>query len=147
MGTAADPAERDDALNADAAGSAPEPRPETATGERIFVGREPEIAQAIATSCAGGSVVVRGRAGIGKRALMREVRRRIAAAGTHVSLWPSIATAKQMVADLAEQVHAAIGLEVPERLIPPRFRAAARRSGVIEFRHIKRTLSREPAAE
>lgn len=151
MGTAADPAHRDDTLSADP-GEAPgdgDPAAQAPglTEQPLFVGRAPEIAQMVATLSAGGSVVVRGRAGIGKRALMREVRRRIIAAGTHVCLWPTVATAKQMVADLAEQVHAAIGLEVPERLIPPRFRAAARRSGVIEFRHIKRTLSREPAAE
>lgn len=84
---------------------------------------------------------------MGRRALLRAVHERIAAEGTRVSLWPSVATPKRMVADLAEQVHAAIGLEVPERLIPTRFRATARRSGVIEFRHIRRTLTREPVAE
>lgn len=31
-------------------------------------------------------------------------------------------------------------------MIPPRIRAAARRSGAIELRHIERSLSREPAA-
>ena len=149
MRTAADPAHRDDALSAgeDDPPDAADCVPEALTADRLFVGREAEITQAVATLSAGGSVVVRGRAGIGKRALMRAVRRRIAVTGTHVCLWPSIATTKQMVADLAEQVHAVIGLEVPERLIPPRFRAAARRSGVIAFRHIKRTLTREPAAE
>jgi hypothetical protein len=154
MATAADPAERDDALTEGApdppgedADTVEVPTPEAADVGGLFVGREAEIAQAVTTLSAGGSVVVRGKAGIGKRALMREVRRRIAATGSHVCLWPTVATAKQMVADLAEQVHAAIGLEVPERFIPPRFRAASRRSGMIEFRHIKRTLSREPAAE
>jgi hypothetical protein len=43
-------------------------------------------------------------------------------------------------------VQAAIGLEAPERLIPPRFRAVGRRAVVIELRHIERSLSREPAA-
>jgi CheY-like chemotaxis protein len=58
-----------------------------------------------------------------------------------------IRTSKQMTADLAEQIHETIGLQVPERLIPPRFRAAAAVTGTIAFRHIRRTLAREPVAD
>jgi MoxR-like ATPase len=104
MGAAADPAERDDTLSADKTDPLGDgdPAAEAPDAGHLFVGRTPEIAQAVATLAAGGSTVVRGRAGIGKRALMREVRRRIAAAGTQVCLWPSIAIAKQIAADLAE---------------------------------------------
>ena len=129
-------------LDAPPAQPAAEPPPEP-----IFVGREAQIAEAVAALVAGGSVVVRGKAGVGKRALMRQVRKRLAASGERLCLWPSITTPKAMAADLAEQVHNAVGLQVPERLVPPRFRAAAARTGVIEFRHIKRTLTREPVAE
>jgi hypothetical protein len=130
MGTLDDAPERDDAL----------------TPVR-FVGRAAEIARAVEALHQGGSLVVRGKAGIGKRALLGEVRQALEREGRMICLWPSVATAKQMIADLAEQTHNAIGLEVPERMIPPRFRAAAHRTGRIEFRHIKRTLLREPIAE
>jgi hypothetical protein len=40
-----------------------------------------------------------------------------------------------------------VGLAVPERLIPPRFRAAAARTGSVPYRHIKRSLGREPVAD
>ncbi|MBK1732766.1 hypothetical protein [Thiococcus pfennigii] len=111
----------------------------------VFVGRRLEIAQITRALLAGSSVVVKGRPGIGKRALLREVRAGLA--GQRVCLAPSIATPKQLTADLAEQIHEAIGLAVPEELIPPRFRAAAQRTGQIEFRHIRRSLSREPVAD
>ncbi|EXJ16925.1 hypothetical protein D779_1748 [Imhoffiella purpurea] len=93
----------------------------------------------------GSSVIVKGRAGIGKRTLLGKVREELAT--QRVCLAPSMSTVKQMAADLAEQVHEAIGLQVPERLIPPRFRAMAERTGAVPFRHIKRNLSREPVAD
>lgn len=65
MGTAADPAHRDDVLRADAGDPRDEGEPirEAPTPDRIFVGPVPEVAQAVATPKAGGSVVVPGRAG------------------------------------------------------------------------------------
>jgi hypothetical protein len=36
---------------------------------------------------------------------------------------------------------------VPERLIPPRFRAETKRTGRVPWRRIKRSLLREPARE
>lgn len=111
----------------------------------LFVGRRLEILQITRALVAGSSVIVKGRAGIGKRTLLRQVRAGLADA--RICLAPSVSTPKQMAADLAEQIHEAIGLQVPERLIPPRFRVLAERSGRIEFRHIKRSLAREPVAD
>ena len=111
----------------------------------VFVGRRLETAQIVRALLSGSSVVVKGRAGIGKRALLREVRARLT--GERICLSPSVSTPKQMAADLAEQIHEAIGLEIPERLIPPRWRAVAERTGRVDFKHIKRSLSREPVAD
>ncbi|EXJ13570.1 P-loop NTPase family protein [Imhoffiella purpurea] len=125
-----------------------DPRPPEGQAEpeaRIFVGRRLEISQISTALLAGSSVIVKGRAGIGKRTLLGKVREELA--GQRICLAPSVATPKQLAADLAEQIHEAIGLEVPERLIPPRFRAVAERTGNVEFRHIRRTLSREPVAD
>ena len=119
---------------------------EVAQGEdRIFVGRTLEIAQISRALLQGSNVVVKGRAGIGKRALLAKVREAIAE--QRVCLHPSTGTAKQFLADLAAQIHDAYGLAVPERLIPPRFRAAATRTGSVPYRHIKRSLGREPVAD
>ena len=120
------------------------PEPDVAP---IFVGRAREIGEAAEALLAGSSIVVRGKAGIGKRAFLRQVRARVAADGALVCLWPRVSTAKQMGFDLCEQVHEAIGLRVPESLIPPRFRAAARRTGTVPFHHIRRGVARMTAAD
>lgn len=111
----------------------------------LFVGRQLEIAQITRALLAGSSVVVKGRAGVGKRALLGQVR--AALSGERICLAPSVSTPKQITTDLAEQIHAALGLEIPERLIPPRWRAVAERTGRVEFKHIRRALSREPVAD
>ena len=104
---------------------------------KIFVGRTLEIAQIGRALLPGSNVVVKGRAGIGKRSLLAQVRASIA--DQRVCLYASTGTAKQFAAELAEQVHDAVGLSVPERLIPTRFRAAAASTGTVPFRHIKRS--------
>lgn len=125
--------DRDDTLTADAAET-------TTTPEPIFVGHAAEVEQALAGLRVGHSLLVKGQPGLGKRALLREVRRRLS--GERVCLWPTLSTPKTFVADLAEQVHQAVGLAIPERLVPPRFRAEANRTGRVEWRHIQRTLTR-----
>lgn len=138
-------AERDE-LNVGEAEQSGADRPEAARGEdRIFVGRTLEIAQISRALLAGSNVVVKGRAGIGKRSLLAKVRATIA--DQRLCLHPGTNTPKQFVADLAEQIHDAYGLAIPERLIPPRFRAAATRTGSVPYRHIKRSLGREPVAD
>jgi len=110
-----------------------------------FVGREREIAEAAEALEAGNSIVVKGRAGMGKRAMLRQVRAQLE--GERVCLWPEMATASAMVQSLAQQVHEQLGLVVPERLIPPRFRAQAHREGRIAWKRIQRSILREPVRE
>ncbi|MCF7992158.1 MAG: hypothetical protein K9M02_17095 [Thiohalocapsa sp.] len=127
-------------------GTAPVPPAETVPAT-IFVGRQAQIREAADALLAGSSVVVKGKAGIGKRAFLRQVRAAVQADGGRITLWPSVATAKQFGFELCEQVHGAIGLQVPESMIPVRFRAAAYRTGTVPFRHIKRALARMTAAD
>ena len=115
------------------------------SGDSLFVGRTLEIAQVSRALLQGSNVVVKGRAGVGKRALLAQVRKTVSA--QRVCLHPGPGTPKQFAADLAEQIDATLGLAVPERLIPPRFRSAAARTGTVPFRHIKRTLGRETVVE
>jgi hypothetical protein len=58
-----------------------------------------------------------------------------------------MATASAMVQSLAHQVHERLGLEIPERLIPPRFRAQAHREGHVAWKRIQRSILREPVRE
>jgi hypothetical protein len=143
MVAAANPAHSDDALNDEF----PETETETETSvpEAVFVGRAIELDQALNALRIGHSLVVKGSPGIGKRALLHEVRRQLA--GERICLWPTLTTPKIFVAELAEQVHQAVGLAIPERLIPPRFRSLANRTGTIAWRHIQRTVVRQPAQE
>lgn len=111
----------------------------------IFVGRVAELRQALEALRIGHSVLIKGPPGIGKRALLREIRQQIA--GERICLRPTLSTPKQFVFELAEQVHQGIGLTVPESLIPPRFRAEAKRTGRINWQHIQRTIQRLPAQD
>ena len=113
------------------------------TANALFIGRTAEMVQALDALRAGNSVVVKSRAGMGKRALLRQIKNRLD--GERPCLWPSMTTPKTMVEDLAEQVHERLGLVVPERFIPPRFRAEAYRTGRVPWRHIHRSLLRAPA--
>lgn len=132
MGTSASTTRRDDELDP----VMPPP---------LFVGRSREIEQGLTALRIGHSILIKGQPGIGKRMLLREIRGQLSK--ERICLWPTLATPKQFAADLAEQVHHAIGLSIPERLIPPRFRAEAERTGHIRWKHIHRTVSRQPAQE
>lgn len=133
MATTSSTADRDDELRAGSAAPS------------IFVGRADEIDQSLPALRIGHSILIKGQPGIGKRSLLREVHRLLSQ--ERVCLWPTLATPKQFVAELAEQVHHTIGLSIPERLVPPRFRAEAERTGRIQWKHIHRTLVRQPAQE
>ena len=111
----------------------------------IFVGREAEIAEAVESVGRGNSVLLKGRPGIGKRSLLKRIRERIAA--DRLCLAPDMTTARAMANSLAEQTHEQIGLIVPERLIPGRWRAQAHRDGRVGWSRIQRTISREPVGQ
>ncbi len=111
----------------------------------FFVGRTLEFKQVSSALLNGSSVVIKARPGMGKRTLLAQVRAGMP--DDRVCLHPSVSTPKQMCADLAEQIHLAFGLKIPERLIPPRFRSKAEKTGYVDYRHIKRSLGRLPVAD
>jgi hypothetical protein len=115
---------------------------ESVTG---FVGRDDPLTEALATLRAGNSLLIKGRAGIGKRAFLRQLKARLEA--ERPCLFPTGASGKLMVQDLAEQAHQAVSLAVPERLVPGRYRARAHQEGRVRWAWIKRTLARLPTRD
>ncbi len=90
-------------------------------------------------------MLVRGRPGIGKSALLAEVFHRLAA--ERVCLWARDTNTKAMVFELAEQAQRTVGLRVPERLVPQRHRACAHRAGALRWEWVRRAVSRAPSLD
>jgi ABC-type iron transport system FetAB ATPase subunit len=110
-----------------------------------FVGRDHELKLAEAALTKGNNLLVTGRAGIGKSAFLRALYERVAT--TRVCLWVPEGNVKAVTYDLARQVHAHIGLSVPEDLVPQRYRIKLRRAGRVEWEWINRAVTRLPARE
>ena len=115
---------------------------ETVTG---FVGRDLELEQAVTALKSGASIVVKGRAGIGKSAFLRQVFNRISA--EKPCIWVPDKNLKAMTFEIAEQVHKQVSLNVPERYIPQRHRSQAYQTGEVSWVVIKRTVSRAPSMD
>ena len=78
-----------------------------------FVGRRQQIDEALEVLRAGNSLVVKGRAGIGKSAFLRQLYARL---GSETPcFWLADTNGKAVVFDLAQQVHDRLSLKVPER--------------------------------
>src|SRR3569833_3825155 len=107
-----------------------------------LVGRDHALSQARDSLAKGNHLLITGRPGIGKRALLRALYHALKAA--RPCLYAGDANVKAAVCDLLRQAHEGIGLRLPEARIPPRFRAKARRAGHIAWHHIARNLARMP---
>ena len=105
-----------------------------------FVGRRKELSDALRLLQAGHSLLIRGKAGIGKTALQQELYRLHSQAS--VCLWMPDTNAKQALLELLSQLHHKLSLQVPEGLIPARYRARVHRSGLVQWPWIKRSLAR-----
>lgn len=110
-----------------------------------FVGRDRELTLAEAALAKGNNLLVTGRAGIGKSAFLRALYERLAR--VRVCLWLPEGNVKAVTSDLARQVHALVGLSVPEELVPQRYRMKLRRAGSVEWEWINRAVTRLPARE
>ena len=110
-----------------------------------FVGRDHELSQAEAALAKGNNLLVTGRAGIGKSAFLRALYERLATA--RVCVWVPEGNVKAVTFELARQVHALVGLSVPEDLVPQRYRMKLRRAGRVEWEWINRAVTRMPARE
>ncbi|MCB1761332.1 MAG: AAA family ATPase [Gammaproteobacteria bacterium] len=110
-----------------------------------FVGRDEQIAEALRALRSGNSLVIKGRAGIGKSALLRQLHQQLG--GEFPCFWLADSNTKAALFDLAEQVHHRLSLQVPERFIPARYRMQVHRAGIVEWEWIWRSLCRTPTQE
>jgi len=110
-----------------------------------LVGRDHALSQARDSLAKGNHLLITGRPGIGKSALLRALYHELKAA--RPCLYAGDANVKAAVCDLLRQAHEGIGLRLPEARIPPRFRAKARRDGHIAWHHIARNLARMPTKD
>ncbi len=105
-----------------------------------IIGRDDELRQCEKWIDAGYSIVVKGRPGIGKSALLRQLHRNVTQ--TDQALWIANAPPKQMLINIAHQLQDIGALIVPESLIPEKRKHLARQSGVVHWEWIQRALSR-----
>jgi len=104
-----------------------------------LIGRERELEQLRQAIAQGGHVLITGRAGIGKSALLKAV----AEAFPQAVRFPS-GTPKLVLLTALEQAHQRVGLRVPEALLPPSAQVRAKRLGYLDWRSLARTLRRLP---
>lgn len=109
-----------------------------------IVGRDRELKRGLATLRKGTNLLITGRAGIGKTALLAALY--AALEDERPCLWIPEGTAKEQSYHLAKQAHQRVGLRVPETLIPARFLGRARREGV-HWHWIARSIRRMPSRE
>lgn len=112
-----------------------------------FVGRDSELTAALEAIAKGHSVVVKGRTGIGKSALLEAVAKQVEADGelTVVRLEPI--AAKQAMLSAAEQLHKAVGLVMSAKSLPPKVATRARMGQPLTWEDIRRSVGREPVAD
>lgn len=108
------------------------------------VGRDRELRQGLGTLRKGANLLVTGRAGIGKTALLEALYDTLG--DERPCLWVPQGTAKEQAYALAQQTHERVGLQVPEAVIPARFLGQARREGV-RWGWIRRSIRRMASRE
>ncbi len=86
-------------------------------------------------------MLVRGRAGIGKAALVRHSFAAAKSSGIACLLVDGRGT-KQMLLSIMEQLHGLLGLVIPSDTLGPKLKARARLRGGLEWRNLARTVSR-----
>lgn len=113
-----------------------------------FVGRTTELVTAMDAVRKGSNVLVTGRAGIGKSALLRQLRSQIAGIeALPPVVWVPFGTSKTVLLEMARQIHEAVGLTLPVTLLPPRNLARAKRDGTLPWVDLVRTLRRLPVPD
>jgi energy-coupling factor transporter ATP-binding protein EcfA2 len=110
-----------------------------------FVGRVRETEDVTAAILAGKSVLIVGRTGIGKTALMREVAHRLDG-HEKPCIWVPKDTTKQVFRALAQALHETYGLSLPADILPKQTLARAQRNGFLPWSDLTRPLWRLPTA-
>ncbi len=103
-----------------------------------LIGRDNDLNQALQAITQGRNVLVIGDGGIGKTAFISALVERIELPCFQIHE----GTAKQVLFDLAMQVHAAYGLKLPAGIIPRQTLARAKRVGVLTIDDINRPIYR-----
>jgi energy-coupling factor transporter ATP-binding protein EcfA2 len=111
-----------------------------------FVGRVREIEDVTAALLAGKSVLIVGRTGIGKTALMRQVAASLAERPDKPVVWVPKDTTKQSFRALAQALHETHGLSLPADILPKQTLARAQRTGFLPWSDLTRPLWRLPTA-
>lgn len=109
-----------------------------------LVGRDRDLQHGCRTLDSGLNLLISGPLGIGKRTLMRALFE--TQQHERPCLWVAEGSAKQQAYQLALQVHATLGLQVPKALIPKRHLARAERDGV-HWPWIERAIQRLSAQD
>jgi len=109
-----------------------------------FVGRARETELILDAVGKGSNVLVIGRAGIGKSALLRHVMRLMR--GCREVVWVPGGTTKHALMEIARQVHEQVGLRVPANQLAPKIAAKARRQQWLDWETLERSIKRLPTA-
>ena len=114
-----------------------------------FVGRTRECDQTMAAIEQGRNVLVVGRTGSGKTALLRHLwehyrTRHEVGELDHAPMWIPPGTTKETMVKIARQIHQnpGMGLILPESLIPPQTLTRAKRQGHLPWSDVYRCLHR-----
>jgi len=104
-----------------------------------LIGRERELEQLRQAIAQGGHVLISGRAGIGKSALLEAM----AEAFPQAVRFPS-GTPKLVLLTALEQTHQRVGLRVPEGLLPATVKLRAQQRGFVSWQKLSYSLRRLP---
>ncbi len=104
-----------------------------------LIGRERELEQLRQAIAQGGHVLISGRAGIGKSALMRTLAEQLPQA-----VVVPTGTPKLVLLAALEQAHQRVGLRVPEGLLPATVKLRAQQRGFVPWQRLSYPLRRLP---
>lgn len=110
-----------------------------------LVGRDSEITKLVEMVNRGGNVLVTGRAGVGKSAVMRAAWKHTR--GDRLALWIPGGTTKSMLIECARQVYGYNGLELSPDRLPRRLRVIGGAGGAISWEALAPCIRRIPTRE
>ena len=107
-----------------------------------FIGREREALQILGAVERGQKVLVSGRTGVGKSALLSYVHDTVKQWEDTLVGWIPAGNTKDVLLSLARQCHENLGLMIPSEVIPKQHLARAKRQGFLPWKDLERSLRR-----